>query len=194
MTRKEIKVNGSKTLYARTQEYTTTERYSLRRAIEVLKAEISIEDYLHDHSVEVRCNRARCVVHGGDNPTSFSINPEKQLWYCFSCGEGGDLIDLVEAVEKHADTWTAVVSLAMRYSVALPEKPKKWREWVDEKAMRREMVRRIRTRHYQRRLLRLFKEELDGIEDGAERREETRRIYADLYYLALRCALQREAA
>ncbi len=184
-------------LYARTQEDTTTERYSLRRAIEVLKASIAIETYAAEHTELRQVGkelRGRCPIHNGDNPTSFSINPAEQVFHCFSCGEGGDLIDLCEAVERHADTWTAVVSLAMHYNITLPEKSERWHRWQDEKARRRAELTRIRTRLYQRRLLRLFKEELDGIEDGAERREETRRIYADLYYLALRCALQREAA
>ena len=167
--------------------------YGARKAIEKLKAEVSIEDYLRAHGVEVRRNRARCIVHDGDNPTSFSIDPERQLWHCFSCGEGGDLINLCEAVERHADRWTAVVSLAIQYNIALPEKPEKWRKWADEKGVRRHMLRRIRTRHYQRRLLRLFKPELDGIADPEERKQEAQRIYMDLYYLALRCAIQREA-
>ena len=173
-------MNGSKTLYARAQGYTSTERYSLRRAIEVLKAEISIEDYLHDHGVEVRRNRARCVVHGGDNPTSFSINPEKQLWHCFSCGEGGDLIDLCEAVEKHADTWTAVVSLAMRYSVALPEKSERWRRRQDEKEQLRRRLEEVRAAHYQRHFFAFFKDDLAAVEDPAEREVAAKEIWRDL--------------
>ncbi len=175
------------------QVYTTSEvgRYGIRKAIEKLKAEVSIEDYLRAHDVEVRRDRARCIVHGGDNPQSFSINPEKQLWHCFSCGESGDLIDLCELVERHADVWTAVVSLAMRYGIALPEKPVQWRRWADEKGRRRAELTKVRTRLYQRRLLRFFREDLEGISDLEERREETRRVYADLWHLARLCAERR---
>jgi DNA primase len=174
------------------------ERYGVRKPIETLKAEIPIEEYagtftnLRPAGKELR---GVCPIHdGADNAYSFSVDPDQQLFHCFACGEGGDLIDLCEILERHADTWTAVLSLAERFDVKLPEKSDAWREWADEKDRRREMLTRIRTRHYQRRLLRLFQPELDGIADPEERKREAKRIYHDLYHLALRCAKQREVA
>ncbi len=167
--------------YARTQEYTTTERHALRSPIEAVKAVASIENYLRVHGVEVRHGRARCIVHGGDNPSSFSIDSERQLWYCFSCNEGGDLIDLCEAVEKHADTWTAVISLAMRYDIKLPEKTEKWRKWQDQKAEIRDFNERIRHERRLRRWFRIFhRDDLATIGDPEERRAETERCWREL--------------
>jgi len=40
-----------------------------------------------------------CVVHGGDNPTALHINPEKNLWHCFTRCGGGTVIDLVMMLE-----------------------------------------------------------------------------------------------
>ena len=31
---------------------------------------------------------------------AFQITPSKDLWYCFTCKEGGNILDLVSAVEK----------------------------------------------------------------------------------------------
>ncbi len=166
-----------------TRVYTTSEigRYGVHKAIEAVKAEASIEGYLRDHGVEVRQNRARCLVHGGDNPTSFSIDPERQRWHCFACGESGDLIDLCEAVEKHADTWTAVVSLAIRYDIRLPEKPERWRKWQDQKAQIRDFNERIRHERRLRRWFRLFhRDDLAAIADPEERRIETERCWREL--------------
>jgi len=112
-------------------------RHSIRAAIAKLKREISIEESLDARGVELRHGRARCIVHGGDNPQSFSVDPERQLWHCFSCQDGGDLIDLCEVVERHADTWTAIVSLAQQFNVELPRKSDRWHEWQDEKGKRR---------------------------------------------------------
>lgn len=40
--------------------------------------------------------RSRCPLHGGDNPTSFSVNLESGAFFCFACGaSGSDLIDYV---------------------------------------------------------------------------------------------------
>jgi DNA primase len=175
---------------------TTMERKKLRSPIQTIKAEIPIERYagelteLKSYGDELR---GRCPIHKGDNPTSFSVNLEKQLFHCHACGAGGDALTLYRAIEG-GELWEAVVGLAIRFNVELPEKPARWGEWADEKDVRREMIRKIRTRHYQRRLLRLFKEELDGITDPVERQQEAQRIHADLYYLALRCAKQREEA
>lgn len=42
---------------------------------------------------------ARCPLHG-DNRPSLRLNPAKNLWHCFPCGEGGDGIRLVERVRR----------------------------------------------------------------------------------------------
>ena len=41
----------------------------------------------------------RCPLHKDRTP-SLSINTEKGVWHCFSCGRGGDGIKLVEEVRK----------------------------------------------------------------------------------------------
>ena len=42
-----------------------------------------------------------CPIHGGDNPTAFSVNTERNAWKCFSgeCG-GGNQIDLVARLQE----------------------------------------------------------------------------------------------
>jgi len=54
-----------------------------------------------ESSKELRC---ACIIHGGDNKTSFRFNIEKRTWICFShhCHEthGYDMISLVQAVLK----------------------------------------------------------------------------------------------
>jgi len=56
-------------------------------------------------------NRMKCPIHGGDNPTSFYIDHNKNYWYCHSCGKGGDAITYLMEKE-HTDFKTAVKQLA----------------------------------------------------------------------------------
>jgi len=48
--------------------------------------------------------RSSCIVHGGDNPTSFRFNKETHTWVCFSrrCHElhGGDIFGLIRCILK----------------------------------------------------------------------------------------------
>lgn len=39
--------------------------------------------------------KALCPLHDEDTP-SFNVNPDKGLFYCFGCGRGGDVIELVK--------------------------------------------------------------------------------------------------
>src|SRR5439155_12835786 len=40
----------------------------------------------------------RCPFHD-DRHQSFSVSPEKGLFYCFGCGESGDVIDFVMMID-----------------------------------------------------------------------------------------------
>jgi DNA primase len=59
----------------------------------------------------------RCPFHDERTP-SFSVNPTKQLFYCFGCGAKGDLISFVRETEG-LDFAGAVEWLAERFNVAL---------------------------------------------------------------------------
>lgn len=59
-----------------------------------------------------------CPFHQEKTP-SFTVNDEG-LWYCFGCGEGGDLLKFVMQYEG-ADFADAVRSVAERSGIAVPE-------------------------------------------------------------------------
>lgn len=40
-----------------------------------------------------------CPFHAEQTP-SFSVNPEKGVWYCFGCGKGGDVVQFIQERDK----------------------------------------------------------------------------------------------
>jgi DNA primase len=61
-----------------------------------------------------------CPFHGERTP-SFNVNPERQIFRCFGCGEGGDVFSFVMK-SGHLTFPEALKQLADRYGVALPDR------------------------------------------------------------------------
>lgn len=60
-----------------------------------------------------------CPFHNEKTP-SFSVAPEKQIYYCFGCGKGGGVISFIMEME-HMSFVEAVRFLAQRVGMELPE-------------------------------------------------------------------------
>ncbi len=60
-----------------------------------------------------------CPFHQEKTP-SFSVDPEKQLFYCFGCGEGGNIFSFLMKMENMSFP-ESVEELAKRTGVKLPE-------------------------------------------------------------------------
>lgn len=78
------------------------------------KARVRIEQVLEDigrladFHVASRRLIGPCPVHGGDNRRAFSIDCERDLWFCFTrCQSGGDVIDLAWRLAGRSWTRTA---------------------------------------------------------------------------------------
>lgn len=63
-----------------------------------------------------------CPFHGEKTP-SFSVNAEKNMFYCFGCHEGGDVFRFIMKSEN-CSFMEAVKMLAVRYGIPIPEKEK----------------------------------------------------------------------
>ena len=60
-----------------------------------------------------------CPFHNEKSP-SFSVSPGKQMYYCFGCGAGGNVITFVMEYENYSFV-EAVKMLADRAGITLPE-------------------------------------------------------------------------
>jgi len=72
-----------------------------RQVLDELKQQISLLDYLetHDWRPARRLSGGRllglCPLHADQQP-SFLVDPSKNLFYCYGCGRGGDVIRFAE--------------------------------------------------------------------------------------------------
>ncbi len=64
--------------------------------------------------------RALCPFHDEKTP-SFNVNPEKRIFHCFGCGEGGNVFTFLMKLESISFP-EAVSLLGRRYGVAIPER------------------------------------------------------------------------
>ncbi len=60
-----------------------------------------------------------CPFHREKTP-SFSVVPSKQIYYCFGCGKGGNVINFISSMEN-VEYIDAIKMLADRASIELPE-------------------------------------------------------------------------
>jgi DNA primase len=72
----------------------------------------------------------RCPFHQEKTP-SFSVSPDKQMFYCFGCGKGGNVFTFVMEHDK-VSFLEAVRTLADRAGIALPEEGTEDREQATE--------------------------------------------------------------
>ncbi|MBQ2613761.1 MAG: DNA primase [Clostridia bacterium] len=64
---------------------------------------------------------ALCPLHNDKKSPSLSISPDKQLFHCFGCGAGGNVIHFIMAME-HLDFMDALKYLADRVHLPMPER------------------------------------------------------------------------
>ena len=74
-----------------------------RQRIEAIKRDVDLIALVKAKGVKLRKNGKSyfglCPFHADKNP-SFSVNPTKNLWQCFGCGAGGDVIRFIELFDQ----------------------------------------------------------------------------------------------
>ena len=69
---------------------------------ELIKNKLELTDFLRSYLTLVPAGKnfkALCPFHQEKTP-SFIVSPERQMWHCFGCGEGGDLITFAMKYEN----------------------------------------------------------------------------------------------
>ena len=74
-----------------------------KETIESIKQGVDLSALVKSRGIDLKKNGkgyfGLCPFHDDTNP-SLSVNPSTNLWQCFGCGAGGDVIRFVEMFDK----------------------------------------------------------------------------------------------
>jgi CHC2 zinc finger len=152
---------------------------SRKTVIEEAKEKVSVVELAERLGTHLRPSgkelRGCCPVHGGKNPTSFAVDLEEGVWFCYSCLRGGDVVELARfawGYEK-AKVAMAAADLLHEFGHKIPPRPASWYAKQERQKPLRDAIERARFDHLRRRLFRrFFFPSLVRIEDPEERRAE----------------------
>ena len=99
-----------------------TERKLIMSIFSFIKSNISIETVIGEYVTLKRFGhylKGPCPLHQ-EKTASFTVSPHKEIFYCFGCHAGGDVIKFIESVEQ-CSALEAAYHLADRYNITIPE-------------------------------------------------------------------------
>lgn len=109
--------------------------------IEQVRQAADITDVVSEHVVLRKQGRnlvGCCPFHDEKTP-SFSVSPEKQFYYCFGCGAGGNAFKFLMELEKRSFS-EVVLGLAQRYDVPVQTLAKAEKQQLERKLSQRERL------------------------------------------------------
>src|SRR5215218_8318005 len=99
----------------------------------------------------------RCVLPDHeDRSPSFTVNPEKNVFFCHGCLQGGDVVELARLAWGYdqRDAHTAAAMLLMEFGCEVPQRPPSWPRRQDRQKEIRDAIEDARVEVMMRRLWR----------------------------------------
>lgn len=87
-----------------------------------IKTKIQILDVISEYTSLKRAGsywKGQCPFHN-EKTASFTVSPHKEIFYCFGCHAGGDVITFISKIENYSQI-EAAKHLAKTYNIDLPE-------------------------------------------------------------------------
>jgi DNA primase len=133
--------------------------------------------------------------HQERNP-SFSVNPEKNVFWCHGCLRGGDVVELARyawSYERH-EVAMAAAELLHRFGHKIPPRPASWFRKQARQQPARDTIQETKIQHLRRRVFRIFLPMIEEIEDEGERRAEIELLWDAAQEIAICLWAGRRAA
>jgi DNA primase len=109
--------------------------------VEQVRQAADIVDVVGEHVVLRKQGRGfvgSCPFHDDKSP-SFSVSPEKQFYYCFGCGAGGNVFKFLMELRKQSFA-EVVLELAQRYQVPVQPLETEERQALQKQLTQREQL------------------------------------------------------
>ena len=119
---------------------------------------------------------------------SFTVNPEKDVFWCFGCLRGGDVVELARFAWGYdkAEVATAAAMLLMEFGHEVPPRPDSWFRKQERQQPIQHGIEQLLREVKRRRLFRwCVLPVIDAIGDEEERQQELERAWSDFRRLPL---------
>lgn len=90
-----------------------------RRTIDEIKSRIDIVEVVRRYVNLDNHYKGRCCFHQDTRP-SLSVNPKGQYYYCFGCGQGGDVFTILQ-LKENKTFFEILKELAKQTGIQLPK-------------------------------------------------------------------------
>ena len=117
-----------------------------------------------------------------DRTPSFTVNPEKSVFFCHGCLRGGDVVELARLAWGYdeRDAHVAAAHLLMEFGYEVPQRPPAWSRKQERQRHTRAAIAETKKNVVRRRLFKhLILPLIDAIEDEEEHNRELDRAWTD---------------
>src|SRR5215207_5148543 len=121
-----------------------------------------------------------------DRSPSFTVNPEKNVWFCHGCLYGGDVVELARLAWGYdqRDAHTAAAMLLMEFGHEVPQRPPAWFPKQERQKPINDAIGETIKGNFRRRAFKyLILPLIDTIEDEEEHNREVDRAWPEFQRL-----------
>jgi CHC2-type zinc finger protein len=129
-----------------------------------------------------------------ERTSSFTVNPNKNVWWCHGCLRGGDVITLAQRAWDIPRADVAAAELLLSFGHDIPPRPPAFFRKEERQASARQVLEDAKIAHLQRRVFRRFMALLEAIEDDQERKAEAEHLWEAAREIAVLIWAGRRAA